>query len=381
MRVCYFGTYEEDYPRNELFIEGLRRAGISLFLCHESIWKGQRDKTGAYRGLMLLRMLVRIVLAYVRLAVRYLRMPPHDVIMVGYIGHLDMLLAWGLSRVRGVPLAFNVTLSLFDTFTGGRGLVATGSLTGRAFWLLDWLSCRAADVLFTDTQPYADYFVQTFGVSPARVCVVPLGADDRLFTRLSPPPQDSAVCQVVFVGKFIPLHGCETIVRAAALLRHEPVHFTMIGDGQQYPLVQALIQQYRLTNITLMGWIERHELGAHYTKADICLGSFGPSGRAGRAISNKVYESMAMQRAVLTSDTPAVRAELRSGEEVWVCRPADEVDMARQLKRLVHDPALRERLAQQGHIAFQQRYHLQAIGTRIRRCLSRVVHSAEGGNV
>lgn len=376
MRVCYFGTYEEGYPRNEMFLEGMRRAGVTVSVCHQSIWQGQRDKTGVYRGLNMLRMFLRIARAYLLLIVRYLHMPRHDVLMVGYIGHLDMLLAFFLSRLRRVPLVFNVTLSIYDTFCDGRGLVTPGSLTGRAFWLLDYLSSHAADLVMTDTLEYARYFAHTFRVPKSRLCVVPLGADDRLF---QPPPvpahptHPDQPCEVVFVGKFIPLHGCETIVRAAALLKDEPVHITMIGTGQDYPLVEQMIANLHLDNVTLAGWVEREQLASYYARADVCLGSFGASGRAGRAISNKVYESMAMQRAVLTAETPAVRSELHIGEDVWVCKPGDTADLAAQITCLAADPALRQRIAQQGYATFQQRYHLRAIGETIRQCLTRML--------
>lgn len=374
MRVCYFGTYEEGYPRNDLFIEGMRRAGVEVDECHQSIWQGQRDKTGAYRGKALLTLLLRVVRAYLLLTVRYLHMPPHDVMMVGYIGQIDMPLAYILSRVRGVPLVFNPMLSIYDTFCDGRKLVQPRSPTGRAFWLLDYLATRTADLVIADTQDYAAYFARTFGVAPHRLCVVPLGADDRLFQPLpdNPAPTDG-VCHVVFVGKFIPLHGCETIVRAAALLRDDPVHITMIGTGQDYPLVERLIDERHLTNITLAGWVERSELASYYARADVCLGSFGDSDRAGRAISNKVYESMAMRRPVLTADVPAVRSELRPGENVWVCRPADPADLAEQIRRLATDAPLRQQIAQQGHATFQQRYHLRAIGETVHRCVQHLI--------
>jgi glycosyltransferase involved in cell wall biosynthesis/SAM-dependent methyltransferase len=366
-----------------MFLTGMRKAGITVYECHQPIWQGMRDKTNAYRGLMLVKMLLRVVIAYVLLTVRYLRMPAHDVMMVGYIGHGDMLLARLLAWVRGVPLVFNITLSLYDTFVSGRSLVKEHSLTGWLFWLLDFVSSHAADLLITDTQSYADYFVQTFGVAPERCCVVPLGANDQLFTPTPSPvhQHNTTTCEVLFVGKFIPLHGCETIVRAAHLLRDKPIHITMIGDGQDFPLVQRLIDELALENITLTGWVDYADLPSYVAKADVCLGNFGTSARAGRAISNKVYESMAMRLPVLSGDTPGLRSQLAIGEEVWACRVGDAEDMAQQLACLADDPALRQRLADTGYAAFQQRYTVLAIGQRIASCLARVVDSTAMGGL
>jgi glycosyltransferase involved in cell wall biosynthesis/2-polyprenyl-3-methyl-5-hydroxy-6-metoxy-1,4-benzoquinol methylase len=378
MRVCYFGTYEEGYPRNEIFIAGMRQAGITVYECHESIWKGQRDKTGVHRGLSLLIMLVRIILAYVRLTVRYLRMPGHEVVMVGYIGQLDMLLAWLLTRLRAKPLVFNPMLSIYDTFCNDRDLVRPDSLAGRVLRLLDHLSCRAADMVLLDTQQHVDYFVQTFHLPATKFRVVPVGADDRLFNNArksatSRRDQASSPCQVLFVGKFIPLHGCETIVRAAKLLRNDPVHITMVGSGQERERIQQLVREQHLSNITLVDWVEYDQLPSWYAQADICLGIFGNSAKASRVIPNKVYQALAMARPIITADTPAVRSELEPGHALWVCNPADPEDLAQQIATLANDAELRNQVATAGYETFQQRYSMHAIASTLFDCLSEII--------
>lgn len=374
MRVCYFGTYESNYPRNEMMIEAMREVDITVFPCHENIWKGQRDKSGAHKGVALLVLVLRVVLAYVRLTVRYFFVPGHEVLMVGYIGQLDMMLAWVLAKVRGVVLVFNPMLSLSDTFCSDRTLVSPSSLAGRVLWLLDYLSCRAAEMVLMDTQQHTDYFVQTFGLSPETFRVVPVGADDRVF-RAHPLEEKAAgvPCEVVFVGKYIPLHGTETIIRAAALLRDAPVHFTMIGSGQEFAAAQDLVRRLELDNITMLPWVDYQLIPHYYAQADICLGIFGDTPKAGRVVPNKVYQSMAMMRPVLTADTPALRAELRPGENVWVCQPANPADLAAQIQRLADDRALRYRLAEQGYETFQQRYTVLALGHRLQEYLNELV--------
>lgn len=378
MRVCYFGTYEREYPRNALVIAGLRQAGVTVWECHEPVWERQHDKSGAYRGLAALAMLLRLLQAYLRLIVRYWRTPVHDVVIVGYIGQFDLLLAWILTRLRKVSLVFNPLVSLYDTFCDDRGLVKAGSLTGRAFWLLDYLACRLADLVVLDTAQQVDYFASTFRL-PAKFRVLPVGADDHLF-QAQPLRQRQAdePCEVLFVGKLIPLHGCETILQAAALLRDQPVHFTIVGSGQQHALVQRLVAELGLTHVTLIDWIEYHLLPDCYAQADLCLGIFGASSKAARVIPNKVFQALAMGRPVLTADSPALRSELRPGEEVWVCRPADAADLARQIITLAGDAPLRQRLAEMGSQAFQQRYSVYAIGAGMRDYLLTYVSGGMG---
>ena len=37
IKVCYFGTYRAAYSRNKIMIEGLRRNGVEVLECHETL--------------------------------------------------------------------------------------------------------------------------------------------------------------------------------------------------------------------------------------------------------------------------------------------------------------------------------------------------------
>lgn len=377
LRICAFGTYEVPYPRNTIILKGLRKTAAVITECHEPIWEGQHDKSTAHRGWALIGLGWRVFRAYVRLLFRYVAMPPHDVVLVGYIGQLDMLLAWFLTRFRrGMLLVFNPNISLYDTFCDDRKIFSPTSFIGRLLWLLDHLSCRLADLVILDTVEHRDYFVRELRVAEEKCCVVPVGSDEHVFfpspslTRpVARDVSEERSCEVLFVGKFIPLHGCEVIVEAAHLLRDEPIHFTMVGTGQEFERIKQRVQERSLTRVTLTGWLPYEMLPAYYARADICLGIFGNSSKALRVIPNKVYAGMAMRRAVLTGDTPAVRTALAPGICVWVCRPADPTDLADQLRYLLEHPHVRERVAECGYEVFQQRYTTQAIGEQLRSIL------------
>ena len=38
LRVCYFGTYREEYTRNKILINGLRAQGVEVIECHCKFW-------------------------------------------------------------------------------------------------------------------------------------------------------------------------------------------------------------------------------------------------------------------------------------------------------------------------------------------------------
>src|SRR5688500_18098364 len=121
MTVLFFGTYEEDYPRNRILRSALALVDAQVIDCHVSIWRGRTHKPGLLGGAGAIGLALRLAWAYLRLAARYLRAPRHDVILIGYPGHLDALCAGFLRRLRGNPrLVFDAFVSLHDSAVGDR---------------------------------------------------------------------------------------------------------------------------------------------------------------------------------------------------------------------------------------------------------------------
>src|SRR5262249_22149328 len=44
MTICYWGTYDRDYPRNRVLINGLKASGAEVTECHFPLWGGTAEK-------------------------------------------------------------------------------------------------------------------------------------------------------------------------------------------------------------------------------------------------------------------------------------------------------------------------------------------------
>ncbi|MCI0519004.1 MAG: group 1 glycosyl transferase, partial [Chloroflexi bacterium] len=109
LRVCYFGAYREEYPRNQIMIHGLRQAGAEVIECHQPLWHGIQDRVQvASGGWLKPRFWLRLLHAYTALLGKYRRVGRYDVLVVGYPGHYDVFLARLLAWLRGRPLAWDV---------------------------------------------------------------------------------------------------------------------------------------------------------------------------------------------------------------------------------------------------------------------------------
>jgi glycosyltransferase involved in cell wall biosynthesis len=374
VRICYFGTYEQDYVRNRTVIEGLRKNGCEVQECHVPLWERQRDKTGGYlKAVSLAIRAVEVGLAYVRLLFIYLfTVRPYDVLMVGYIGHLDMPLAWLLSRIPRRPLVFNPLVSLYDTLVDDRAVFSERSIMGRFLHGLDVWSCRAADLVLLDTDQHISYFVETFGLPRSKFLRVFVGVDESVFNHRMERPGDSDF-RIIFVGKYTPLHGIDTMIQAAKLLSNEPtIRFQFIGSGQLSNKIQSLCQQLKVTNVTFSDWVPYADLPDTIAQSDICLGIVGTTDKASRVIPGKVFWAMSMGRPVLTGDSPATRELLTDGENALLCKRGDPESLSRAILRARNDPDLLKRIGRRGRETYLAHASEQRIGETVVGALERL---------
>ena len=357
MRALYFGTYEQDYPRNAQVISCLRTAGVEVVERHVGLWEGRRHKWSLGPSAAL-----RAGAAELRLATRG-RAGDADVLIVGYPGHLDMPLARLVAGGR--PLVFNPLVSLWDTLADDRGSLRSASLAGRAVRRLDRLAFRSADLVVADTDAHAAFFSERFGLEAERVDVCFVGAEDRLFVPPAEKPSDRPF-QVLFVGKLIPLHGLETILGAAE--RAPELPFRIVGSGQ----LQDVLTR-RPANVEWVPWVEYERLPAEIHAAGCVLGIFGTSAKAARVIPNKAFQALACGAPLVTADTPAVRELLVDGESAALVPAGDAGALADAVRRLAADRALAERLGAGGLAAYRAQASEQVLGARWRRLLEPLV--------
>lgn len=338
MRVVFWGTYDIGKPRVRILLRGLREAGVEIIECHADVWQGIEDKSRIRGWFAWLRAAAGWLASYPCLVLRYMQLPRHDAVVVGYLGHLDVLILWPFARLRGVPVVWDAFLSLYDTVVEDRKLI--GRSHPLAYFLKGWesLACRAADLVMLDTQAHADFFSQAFKVPRTKLAAVFVGTEPEIFSPRSQQMAERSTnddLTVLFYGQFIPLHGVETILRAAQLLKGEPVRWILIGQGQVEPQIRSMLDSHPLPKLRWIPWVSYPQLPEWIGRADVCLGIFGASAKAGRVIPNKVFQILAAGKPVITRDSPAIRELLApDAPGVYLVPPEDPAALAEAISRL-----------------------------------------------
>lgn len=343
--VLAFGTYNaRKHPRVGILIDGLRKNGCIV----EEVNHPLRLST-AQRVEILQRPwklfgfawnLLRLWLSLRKDARAWVRANGRPAaVLVGYMGHFDVLLAHHL--FAGVPIILDHLIFAGDTAQdrGAHGLKV------RLLQRLDRWAINAATLVLVDTEEHG----RMLKPSDASM-VVPVGAPEQWYeaSQHEAAQQREAVeaikaaearkslPDIVFYGLYTPLQGTPIIAQALQRLADRGLrpHVTMIGNGQEYQEVRRLTKQ--LGNIEYRSWVEPEQLPALVATHDIALGIFSTTPKGLRVVPNKVYQSMAAGCAVITSGTAPQRRML--GDGVVYVAAGDADALADALERLLRQP-------------------------------------------
>ncbi|MHB1054079.1 MAG: glycosyltransferase family 4 protein [Thiobacillus sp.] len=267
------------------------------------------------------------------------RWPRPDLIWVPCFRQRDLAAASRWAKSHGVPLVFDPLISAYDKQVDERGKLNAGSPHAKKLLAWEQALFQRADRIIADTPAHADYFAQVLGVPRKHLAVVYVGAEEALFKpeRLASGAGGRPL-ELLFYGSFIPLQGPQIVIEAARLYRGPPVKWVLLGQG---PLRRMCEEKARgLANVTFEDWMPYEKLPARIHQADILLGVFGTTPKAGRVIPNKVFQSLACGRPVITRSAHAYPETLVAAENsglVWA--PAgDAQSLADHVATLAADP-------------------------------------------
>ncbi|WP_353335751.1 glycosyltransferase [Bifidobacterium psychraerophilum] len=327
-RVLAFGTYNtRKHPRVGILIDGLRSNGCTVDEINAplnlstagrvEILKKPWKLFGFARSLLTLwRQLAKDAKSWMRDNGR------PDAVLVGYMGHFDVLLAHHI--FQGIPIVLDHLIFAGDTAKdrGAQGMKV------KLLNKLDRMAIDVATLVLVDTHEH-----QQMLHSDDASMVVPVGAPEDWFRAGRASIDQTA--DIVFYGLFTPLQGTVVIADALTLLATEGIkpRTTMVGSGQDYQQVRSRLKA--LPNVSFIEWVEPEELPTLVASHAIALGIFSTTPKGLRVVPNKVYQSMAAGCAVITSDTPPQRRMLQNG--ALLTTPGDARSLAETIKSLLSD--------------------------------------------
>ena len=334
--VLWWGRFDADYSRNRILRKLLAELGWRIVDFHPR---------------------------FSRLAdweARLRRLPKPDLVWVPCFRQRDLAAASRWARSKGLPLLFDPLISAYDKLVFEREKAREGSARALKALARERDLFQRADIVLADTREHARFFVETLGVAAQQVQVVFVGAEESLF-HPAPAAAPGEPLEALFFGSFIPLQGTAVIVEAARCYQGPPVRWTLIGAGPE--LAARKLAAADLPNVSFEAWLDYQALPDRIRRADILLGVFGVTQKAGRVIPNKVFQALACGKPLLTRRADAYPDALvdQTGKGiVWL--PAGDADaLATALAALAANPRGLAEMGRQARATFDAHFSEAAI--------------------
>ena len=284
---------------------------------------------------------LRFAAAASRLALR----PGWDLVLASSTPLTVAIPALLARRLRGVPFVFEIrdpwpevprALSAGQGGVPGPVLAAMGRLADAA--------CRDAASVIALTEGMAGT-ARARGADPARLHVLPQGADLDLFGPHVAPWRPEAVAPdavlAVYAGAHGAANGLDQLLDAAALLRGTPLRLLLVGEGSRKPALMARAAAEALP-VTFLDPLPKPRLAALLAGADIGLLCLAPlPDFAELSAPNKLAEGLAAGLPMVANVPGRAARLLAEGGCGIAVPPGDAAALAGALRMLAADPARR----------------------------------------
>ncbi len=295
-----------------------------------------------------------------------------DWVVVEYPTLFGAIPAVVVAKVRKQSVAIIVADLWVDSIVE-IGLVPDGPAIGALRRAERWM-LRRADAVTAVTEGVRDALVDK-GVDPERLAWLPNGADTEMF---APGPEDETVRAslglaadehlLLYAGTHGYVHGLDVVLDAAELLRDDPVHFVLVGDGSEKPELVRSAAERGLENVTFLDPVAPDEVARLLRSSTAGLATVR-AGDVYRTIrSAKALPTLAAGRPVIYSgDDEGSRLVASIGAGI-VTAPGDAAELAAAVRTVVSDPDSARRLGTAGRAWVEQHaswHHL--VGEWLRR--------------
>lgn len=189
----------------------------------------------------------------------------------------------------------------------------------------------------------SDYLVDVFARFglPAKAIANAVDMDQFSF-RSRIPLRPRIICS----RGFHPYYGVEDVVRAFHAIRekHSDAVLYLLGAGPRERAIRELVKSLRLSGVEFTGVVPHHEIANYYERADIFINA---SRLDNMPVS--ILEAFASGTPVVTTAAGGIGYMVENERTGLLCEPGDWQALAENVLRLLREPELARRLAENAH--------------------------------
>jgi len=269
------------------------------------------------------------------------------------------------AREQGVPIVqylHNFRMSCVNGFFLNHGEICTRCISGNffpAFLTACWRDSRVVSGIMAivlarvrsmsvfgqvsrwiATSQTQKRFHERMGIDGRKIEVIP-----HFMMRPEEPPPYKRDGYVLFLGRLSREKGVHTLLKAWKRLGETSRRLVIAGTGPEEAALKAYCTQHALKNVDFIGFIPHHKQRPLWEGAlalvvpSIWYETFG----------TVVLQAWSHGRPALVSDIGGPGELVDNGSTGYVFAPADDVQLAEILHRLVSDPGHGDEMGQRGY--------------------------------
>jgi glycosyltransferase involved in cell wall biosynthesis len=245
----------------------------------------------------------------------------------------------------------------------------------RLYNRLDRMVLKRFDAIAAVSESVAEK-LRLAGVAAGRVRTVPNGVDARAFEGASVSVASGRSAQrgpvIGVVARLDLQKGFEYLFQAVRGLSesYPGVQVMIVGEGPDRAAIEKMVRELGLQDqVTLAG--QRNDMPAVYAAMDIFV---LPSLNEGLPMT--VLEAMAALRPVIATRVGAIPTVIADQHTGLLVEPGDVFGLRGAIYRLLSNPDLRRRLAQEAHACVVQNYTSEIMAMRYAEIYDRVAGKA-----
>lgn len=208
------------------------------------------------------------------------------------------------------------------------------------------LSSKLRDALFTVavSQYTCKRLQNDYAGTRHKIHMIRCGVDRSFFAPFEQPPPVMDVSRLVSVGRLTHRKNHQSLIAAIALVRAEcpSIQLTIIGDGEQFKLLQDQIRELGLDqHVQLLGTLDSKQVRSHMLSARaLVLPSLAET------LPCVIMEAFALGRPVVCTRVGACDELVRNGENGWLISNITPAAIAAAIMEVLKTPT--DQLSQMG---------------------------------
>lgn len=281
----------------------------------------------------------------------------YDVILVTSPPLFVGIIAYIVSKVRGVPFVFEVR-DLWPESAIDTGVLRNKSIIRFAYWFEKFIYKRAS-LINVLTPAFYDILLSKKNVDENKLILIPNAADfalsdillenfDSKSFRLQRGWKDKFV--ITYVGAHGVANGLDQVLETAVLLKDTNVHFVFVGGGMQKEKLIKKAADLNINNVEFNDPIPKKEVLGVVLASDMGASVLLKNDTFKTVYSNKTFDYMSCKKPILMAIDGVSRELVELADAGIFVEPENPLDFANKIRYYINNP---EEIKRQGDNGYQ----------------------------